>query len=85
METIGQPPPLSEREALLVYFSRSIEDILLSVRTYNCLTNAGVRTLGDLVQKTEAELQTLRNFGRKSLHEIQHLLDRLHLRLGMRF
>lgn len=84
LETIGPPPPLSEREALLVYFSRSIEDILLSVRTYNCLTNAGVRTLGDLVQKTEAELRTLRNFGRKPLYEIQHLLDRLHLRLGMR-
>ena len=46
----------------------------LSVRSYNCLKNANIRTIGELVQKTEAEMLKTKNFGRKSLNEIKEIL-----------
>lgn len=60
-----------------------INDFELSVRSRNCLSNMGVRTLGDLVNKTEAELLSFKNFGETSLLEIKEILRNKNLRLGM--
>lgn len=64
--------------------NRSVEELELSVRSYNCLKNANIQTIGDLVQKTEAEMLRTKNFGRKSLNEIKDILSSLGLTLGMR-
>ena len=56
----------------------------LSVRSANCLQNADVRYIGELVQRTEAEMLKTKNFGRKSLNEIRELLTDMGLSLGMR-
>ena len=56
-----------------------------SVRSYNCLKNANIQTIGDLVQKTEAEMLRTKNFGRKSLNEIKEILGGLGLSFGMKF
>ena len=61
---------------------KTIDDLELSVRSQNCLQTAGVRFLGDLVQKSEAELLKVKNFGRKSLKEIEDKLNTLDLELG---
>jgi DNA-directed RNA polymerase subunit alpha len=63
---------------------RPVDELDLSVRSYNCLKHANIRTLNDLVVKTEAELLKSKTFGRKSLNEIKDVLGRLGLRLGMR-
>ena len=63
---------------------RSVEELELSVRSYNCLKNADIRTIADLVQKTEPEMLKTKNFGRKSLLEIKELLGEMGLSLGMR-
>ncbi|HSR10397.1 MAG TPA: DNA-directed RNA polymerase subunit alpha C-terminal domain-containing protein, partial [Thermodesulfobacteriota bacterium] len=55
-----------------------------SVRSYNCLKNADIRYIGDLVQKTEAEMLRTKNFGRKSLNEIKEILAEMGLSLGMK-
>lgn len=65
--------------------NRSVEELELSVRSYNCLKNANIQTIGDLVQKTEAEMLRTKNFGRKSLNEIKEILQNLGLSFGMRF
>ena len=65
--------------------SRSVEELELSVRSYNCLKNANIQTIGDLVQKTEAEMLRTKNFGRKSLNEIKEILSGLGLGFGMKF
>jgi len=65
--------------------SRSVEELELSVRSYNCLKNANIATIGDLVQKTEAEMLRTKNFGRKSLNEIKEILAGLGLSFGMKF
>jgi DNA-directed RNA polymerase subunit alpha len=54
--------------------NRSVEELELSVRSYNCLKNANIQTIGELVQKTEAEMLKTKNFGRKSLNEIKEIL-----------
>jgi DNA-directed RNA polymerase subunit alpha len=54
----------------------------LSVRSANCLQNANIRYIGELVQKTEAEMLKTKNFGRKSLNEIKELLTSMGLELG---
>ena len=64
--------------------NRSVEELELSVRSYNCLKNANIQTIGDLVQKTEAEMLRTKNFGRKSLNEIKEILANMGLALGMR-
>ena len=66
--------------------NRSVEELELSVRSYNCLKNANIQTIGDLVQKTEAEMLRTKNFGRKSLNEIKEILSRSrpHLRHEVR-
>jgi DNA-directed RNA polymerase subunit alpha len=65
--------------------NRSVEELELSVRSYNCLKNANIQTIGDLVQRTEAEMLRTKNFGRKSLNEIKEILGQLGLAFGMRF
>ncbi len=65
--------------------NRSVEELELSVRSYNCLKNANIQTIGDLVQKSEAEMLRTKNFGRKSLNEIKEILQGLGLSFGMRF
>jgi len=61
-----------------------VDELELTVRSYNCLKNANIRTLGDLVRKTESELLKSKTFGRKSLNEIKEVLAEFGLRLGMR-
>jgi DNA-directed RNA polymerase subunit alpha len=65
--------------------NRSVEELELSVRSYNCLKNANIQTIGDLVQKSEAEMLRTKNFGRKSLNEIKEILGSLGLGFGMKF
>jgi DNA-directed RNA polymerase subunit alpha len=63
--------------------SKPIEELDLSVRSANCLKNANIRTLGDLVQRSEREMLSTKNFGRKSLDEIKDVLASLGLSFGM--
>lgn len=63
---------------------RSVEELELSVRSANCLKNADIKTIVDLVQKTEMEMLKTRNFGRKSLNEIKEILSDMELSLGMK-
>ena len=62
---------------------RPVEELELSVRSSNCLKAANIRTIGDLVQRTEDEMLQFHNFGRKSLEEIKAILDTMNLHLGM--
>ncbi|MEW6126526.1 MAG: DNA-directed RNA polymerase subunit alpha [Acidobacteriota bacterium] len=64
---------------------KSVDELELSVRSYNCLKNADIRSLRELVQKTEAEMLKTKNFGRKSLNEIKDILHSMGLDFGMRF
>jgi DNA-directed RNA polymerase subunit alpha len=63
---------------------KSVDELELTVRSYNCLKNANIRTLRDLVTKTEEQLLRTKNFGRKSLAEITEVLAEMGLHLGMR-
>jgi DNA-directed RNA polymerase subunit alpha len=63
---------------------KSVDELELSVRSYNCLKNANIKTIADLVQKSEQEMLRTKNFGRKSLNEIREILHNMGLRLGMR-
>ncbi|NWF52197.1 MAG: DNA-directed RNA polymerase subunit alpha [Nitrospirae bacterium] len=63
---------------------KSVDELELSVRANNCLKNANIKTIADLVQKTEHEMLKTKNFGRKSLNEIKDILHSMGLRLGMR-
>jgi len=73
-----------EREKLHENLSRSVEELELSVRSYNCLKNAEIQTIRDLVQKSETEMLRTKNFGRKSLNEIKEILAEMGLSLGMK-
>jgi DNA-directed RNA polymerase subunit alpha len=64
---------------------RSVEELELSVRSYNCLKNANITTIRELVQKTEQEMLKTKNFGRKSLNEIKEILSAMGLSLGQKF
>jgi DNA-directed RNA polymerase subunit alpha len=66
------------------HLDKSVEELELSVRSYNCLKNANIRTIRELVQKTEAEMLKTKNFGRKSLNEIKEILQTMGLSLGMK-
>jgi len=72
--------PLEVNDNLL----KSVEELELSVRSYNCLKNANIRTLADLVQKTEQEMLRTKNFGRKSLNEIKEIIQVMGLHFNMR-
>ena len=71
-------------EAANAWLGKSVEELELSVRANNCLRNATITTIGELVQRTEAELMKTKNFGKKSLQEIKDELARIGLSLGMR-
>ncbi len=73
-----------DREDLRKKLNMSVNEIELSVRAANCLNNANILTVGQLAQKTEADMLKYRNFGRKSLHEIQKKLTEMGLALGMK-
>ena len=70
--------------AINEHLDKSVEELELSVRSYNCLKNANIRTIRELVQKSEAEMLKTKNFGRKSLNEIKEILHSMGLSLGMR-
>ena len=61
-----------------------MDELELSVRSANCLQNASIRYIGELVQRTEAEMLKTKNFGRKSLKEIKEILAEMGLQLGMK-
>jgi DNA-directed RNA polymerase subunit alpha len=63
---------------------RSVNELELSVRAANCLKNANIKTIADLVQKTEADMLRTKNFGKKSLNEIKEILNEMGLSLGMK-
>ncbi len=73
-----------EREKLNENLYRSVEELELSVRSANCLKNAGIKLIGELVSRTEAEMLKTQNFGRKSLNEIKDILAEMGLTLGMK-
>jgi DNA-directed RNA polymerase subunit alpha len=73
-----------EKGALYEKLGKSVDEMELSVRSYNCLKNANIRTIGELVQKTESEMLKTKNFGRKSLNEIKEILAGMGLSLGMK-
>jgi len=77
-EPENEEPPLNEN------LYRTVEDLELSVRSANCLKNANINYIGELVQRTEAEMLKTKNFGRKSLNEIKQLLEEMELSLGMK-
>ena len=82
-ETVEEPAEraMSQMNEVL---NRSVEELELSVRSYNCLKNANIKTIADLVQKTEAEMLKTKNFGKKSLNEIKEILTEMGLSLGMK-
>ncbi len=77
-EEIRKAPPFNEN------LLRSVNELELSVRAANCLKNAGIETIAEMVQKTESEMLKTKNFGRKSLNEIKEILSEMGLSLGMR-
>lgn len=79
-----EPAEDERKQQLLESLRKSVDELELSVRSYNCLKNANIRTLHELVQKTEPEMLKTRNFGRKSLNEIKEILDEMGLSLGMK-
>src|SRR5690348_687834 len=85
-EVPEQAEEISERglDKMNEVLNRSVEELELSVRSYNCLKNANIQTIGELVQKTEAEMLRTKNFGRKSLNEIKEILASMGLSLGMK-
>jgi DNA-directed RNA polymerase subunit alpha len=74
----------SPRESFNPNLFRRIDELELSVRSANCLENADIKFIGELVQRTEAEMLRTKNFGRKSLNEIKEILTTMGLGLGMR-
>ncbi len=77
-------PSQSEADKLNDVLWRSVDELELSVRSANCLQNANIHYIGDLVQRTEAEMLKTKNFGRKSLKEIKEILAQMGLSLGMK-
>lgn len=72
-----------KKEELQRLLTKPVTELELSVRSSNCLKNANIKTIGDLVKKTETEMLKYRNFGRKSLTEIQQILKKMGLSFGM--
>ena len=76
ISTVDEPDPLNP------HLFRSVDELELSVRSANCLQNANIRYIGELVQRTEGEMLKTKNFGRKSLNEIKEVLATMDLELG---
>jgi len=79
-----QPEVDKKKQKVLLNLSKSVEELELSVRSYNCLKNANIQTIAELVRRTDSEMLRTRNFGRKSLNEIKEILDNMGLHLGMK-
>jgi len=73
----------AQREDMKRKLQMSVNEIELSVRAANCLNNANITTVGQLAQKSEADMLKYRNFGKKSLNEIKSKLEELGLGLGV--
>ena len=84
VETPAESDGESGRPVANEHLDKSVEELELSVRSYNCLKNASIRTIRELVEKTEPEMLRTKNFGRKSLNEIKEILQSMGLGLGMR-
>lgn len=85
-ESLHEEPAVAQSEELSgldAVLEKSIDELDLSVRSANCLKNANINTLRDLVRKTEREMMETKNFGKKSLEELQELLSQLGLSFGM--
>lgn len=83
-EPIQQDDSVSEEEERLrELLNESVEELELSVRSANCLKTANIKTIGDLVRKTESDMLKYKNFGRKSLNEIKEILGGMGLSFGM--
>ena len=83
-DPVLEAPEVDEaRQKLVENLGRSVDELELSVRSYNCLKNANIKTIGELVQRNEPEMLKTRNFGRKSLNEIKEILTAMGLGLGM--
>jgi DNA-directed RNA polymerase subunit alpha len=80
----SEEKPVTEASRLNENLFRPVNELELSVRSANCLKNANIRLIGELVQKTEAEMLKTKNFGRKSLNEIKEILTEMGLNLGMK-
>ncbi|MBP8980288.1 MAG: DNA-directed RNA polymerase subunit alpha [Syntrophobacterales bacterium] len=83
-EEESELPDIEGKDNLNEQLLRHVEDLELSVRSANCLKNAGINLIGELVQKTEAEMLKTKNFGRKSLNEIKEILAEQGLGFGMK-
>ena len=83
-EEVAYPEDEEEKEAFNENLLRSVDELELSVRSANCLKHANIKLIGDLVQRTEAEILATKNFGRKSLNEIKEILTEMGLSLGMK-
>ena len=83
VENREDPDPDPPEPVVNEHLDKSVEELELSVRSYNCLKNANIRTIRELVQKSEAEMLSTKNFGRKSLNEITEILEEMGLKLGM--
>jgi DNA-directed RNA polymerase subunit alpha len=86
-EEMAEPvaaPRDEEAEKLNENLWRTVDELELSVRSANCLQNANIKYIGELVQKTESEMLKTKNFGRKSLKEIKEILAEMGLSLGMK-
>ena len=83
-ELVEDMEPEEEREKFNENLYRSVDELELSVRSANCLKNAGIKLIGELVSRTEAEMLKTQNFGRKSLNEIKDILGEMGLSLGMK-
>lgn len=84
VEPQEEAEPEEERERFNENLYRSVDELELSVRSANCLKNAGIKLIGELVSRTEAEMLKTQNFGRKSLNEIKDILVDMGLTLGMK-
>jgi len=73
-----------KKQKMLANMAKCVEELELSVRSYNCLKNANIQTIAELVTKTDGEMLKTRNFGRKSLNEIKEILEDMGLHLGMK-
>lgn len=85
VEDVAEVPVDTEADQFAEHLNNSVEELELSVRSYNCLKNANIQTIGDLVVRTESDMLKTKNFGRKSLNEIKDILTSMGLGLGMRF
>ena len=81
---VVQPQVDEKKQKMMVNLSKSVEELELSVRSYNCLKNANIQSIAELVQKNDGEMLRTRNFGRKSLNEIKEILEEMDLSLGIK-